>query len=615
LEGLVVSMPRRRDEQVAVTLRASGLGRVSLVVPDLPSPVALGDRLRVSAELRPPPGSRNPGGRDRAALLARHGVALEGWARAAPARLAPASPLSRVEAARMAFGREAARLLPAAEAAVVRAVGAGDESGLPAGLVESFARSGLVHVLSVSGLHLAVVVWAFWRLTLRLLLGLDAVALRVDARRWAAAICLPVVGLYSLATGGAVPTVRSGVGAALVLAAVLLRREARASGALALAALLLLAAEPGALGEISFQLSFASVAGLLLLSAPLRRRLPLRPDRSRAWGRASEAVLQAACASAAATLATAPLLALHFRRLSLLAVPANAVGLPLASALTVLATIAFLASAVAPALAPPVLHACRPLATALLAVNDAFAAPAWSTAGIASPGWLGVALASGLGISALALRGRARALCALGSCAALALPGPARRLAARQRGGLEVVFLSVGQGDASILRLPDGTAVLVDAGGDARGRHDPGGRDVLPLLRDMGVRRVAAAFLSHEHADHVLGLEAVAAALPVARIHGPRRAGAGSAPHGDERRNGPWSGCLPWRRSGPGRRCCSPASASRSWGRRPPRSSRPTTPPSCCASCTATPPSCSRATSRERARRRWWQGAGSVPMS
>jgi competence protein ComEC len=78
-----------------------------------------------------------------------------------------------------------------------------------------------------------------------------------------------------------------------------------------------------------------------------------------------------------------------------------------------------------------------------------------------------------------------------------------------------VIFVSVGHGDAALLRLPDGSAVLVDAGGSPGGGPDPGARDVVPLLRDLGVRRLAAAFVSHAHPDHALGLAAIAAAVPI----------------------------------------------------------------------------------------------------
>jgi competence protein ComEC len=87
----------------------------------------------------------------------------------------------------------------------------------------------------------------------------------------------------------------------------------------------------------------------------------------------------------------------------------------------------------------------------------------------------------------------------------------------------------VGQGDAALLRLPDGSAVLVDAGGAPDGGADPGARDVVPLLRDLGVRRLAAAFVSHPHPDHVLGLAAVTAAVPADRVFSNGDAGDGAS--------------------------------------------------------------------------------------
>jgi competence protein ComEC len=217
-----------------------------------------------------------------------------------------------------------------------------------------------------------------------------------------------VAAAYALATGASVPVLRSAVGAGLAFAALALGRRAGASQALAVAALVLLAVDPGAVGDVSFQLSFVSVLGLVALSGPLRTALPFHPDPERRLGRATEALLRAACASAAATIATAPLLALHFRSLSTVAVLANLVAIPVASALTVLAALAYLASAVAPPAAAPALALCGPLTTLFLRLNEAFATPRIAAVGVASPGWGGVAFAFGAGTLALVARGRAR---------------------------------------------------------------------------------------------------------------------------------------------------------------------------------------------------------------
>ncbi|HSB20345.1 MAG TPA: DNA internalization-related competence protein ComEC/Rec2 [Anaeromyxobacteraceae bacterium] len=525
LEGRVASVPERLRERTRFVLRERSGRLVMVLAPPCAWPLAWGDEVRVAAVVLAPDGARNPGGRDPAALLAARGIASVASARMPPARLAPPSPLSWLEEGRSRLAAAAGSALPPREAALVRAIGAGDRSALDPATEEAFGRSGLAHLLSVSGLHLAVVALGAWRGLRALLLRIDAVAARVDARRAAAALALPLAGLYALATGADVPVVRSALAAGLGFAGVLLDREAGALPAMALGLLAVLAAEPGALHDVSLQLSFASVAGLALLTRPVRQALPWRPAPGRA-GRAAEAVLASLAASLAAAMATAPLVALHFRRVSLLSPVANLVGVPVGSALTLSSAGAAVAAALWPPLALPFLWASWPLASLLLRASDLFAAPGAAAVGLASPGPLGVAV-SWLGLAgAFALRGRGRRVaCALLAVAGMAAAGPLRALAAARRGLLEVVFLSVGQGDATFLRLPDGAALLVDGGGDPRGRRDPGRRDVLPFLRDAGVRRLWLAAYSHPHADHLLGLVSAVAELPAERVLGNGRSG------------------------------------------------------------------------------------------
>jgi competence protein ComEC len=524
LEGPVVSVPERLDERARFLLRDAEGRLLEVTAPAADLPLAWGDRVRLSARLRSPSPPANPGGRDRAARDRARGIALEAFARDPPVRVAAPSALAALEAARTRFAALATAALPPREAALVRALGTGEQSALDPATMDAFARSGLVHILSLGGLHLAVVAFGTFSLLRRLLDRVEPLARRLEPRRAAAALALPLTLAYAFVTGAQVPMVRSSIGAACAFLGTLLDREGEALNTVCLAGLAILAAEPGALLDPSFQLSFASVAGLALLAGPLRRAIPFAPGAGRV-ARLAEPILRGACASAAATVATAPLVAFHFRRLSLAAVPANVAGVPVGAALTVLSALAGVASVASPALAAPLLWLCRPAAWLLLHIADAFAAPSWAAVGLASPGVGGALGCYGLGLAALRLRGAWRAAAAAAALAALLAPGALRALAARQRGDLEVVFLSVGQGDAAMLRLPDGAAVLVDAGGVGGGRYDPGARDVAPFLLDAGVRRVAAAFVSHPHSDHALGLPGVAAALPVERIFATGRAG------------------------------------------------------------------------------------------
>jgi len=530
LEGRLASVPDRLDDRVRFRLRTPDGRLLDAVAPPPPWPLALGDRVRLEASLRAPAGARNPGGRDPAARLAASGIGLQAFGAGPPVRIGPPSPLAWLERGRERFAAAAGAALPPAEAGLVRAIGTGDRAALLPETTASFARSGLAHVLAVSGLHLVVVAFGLERLLRALLLRVELVAERADPRRLAAALALPAALLYALATGGGVPVLRAAVAAAVAFGGALLDREASAANVLALAVLVLLGADPGGALDVSLQLSFAAVAGLVLWAGPLRRALPLPPPRPGSRrARLLEPLLSGACATIAASLATAPVLAVHFRQLPVLGVLANVAGVPLGSALTAVASLAAVAAAAWPPLAAPFLLAARPLATALIALSDAAAAPRGSVLGLASPGFCGAAGFAAAALLATRLRGPVRLLAAGAAAACLLLPGPLRAWAARVRGGLEVVFVSVGQGDSALLRLPDGSAVLVDGGGAPDGGADPGARDVVPLLRDLGVRRLAAVFVSHPHPDHVLGLAAVADAFPVDRTFSNGDGGAGEA--------------------------------------------------------------------------------------
>ena len=520
-----MSVPERLEERVRFTLRDVRGRLVLATAHPTPWPIALGDRLRMRARLRAPEHARNPGGRDRSADLADRGVALEAYASSVPVRMGRPSVLAALEVGRNRFGRAASATLPSREAGLVRAIATGDRSGVDPPTADAFARSGLAHLLSVSGLHLAVVALGAYRVLRWLLCRWDRLAARVDPRRVAAAAALPATVLYAIATGADVPVVRSALAACVGFGGVLLDREVDALNGIALAAMAVLAVEPGALRDPSFQLSFASVAGLALWTSPLRDALRVPRDTRSLLGRARETLLSAACASTAATLATAPIVACHFRRLGLLAVASNLVGVPIGSALTIVAAAAAAVCAFSAAAAAPLLFLCHPLAALLLRVNDVFAAPTWSTVGVGNPGFLAAAACYAALLVAWRKRGVPRVLAAGLAVAALFAPAAARRALANRRGGLEVTFLAVGQGDATAFLLPDGAAVLVDGGGEPRGRYDPGARDIVPWLRDVGVRRIAALFLSHPHPDHLLGLPAVAAAFPVERFFTSGRPG------------------------------------------------------------------------------------------
>ncbi len=307
-----------------------------------------------------------------------------------------------------------------------------------------------------------------------------------------------------------------------------------------LAAAATLALNPRATGDIGWQLSFAAVLGILAAAAPLARLFggPQPGARRRALS-------EAAALTVAATLATAPLMALHFGTVSVLALPANLLAVPAEAPVMWLGMLAAAVGQVSSAPVEPLTWLAGLLAGYIDQVAAWFAAPAWAqpSVGLGGP-WalagvyatLGSALAIGLRLAARrqGLRPAAppmRAPAALAGLATVAmiaavlvLTAPATRSA--PGGGLAITVLDVGQGDAILLAPRGGDPILVDAGPAAAG--------VAGELDRRGIDELAALVLTHSDSDHTGGAPAVlqgigATHLVVARADSAVRAAAAAA--------------------------------------------------------------------------------------
>ncbi len=496
-----------------------------------PIPWLGGERVLAEAKLKPVEPASNWGEDDHAAALWRKGLLFSGAFE--PSRALVLSPAprwrARLHAERRALAEQVRALAPSPEsAALFLTLAAGLRAELGDALEETFARSGLAHVLSVSGLHVAALALFALGALRRLLVRVWRRSHRFDARRVAAALSVPLVWAYVLYTGSQAPALRSAVMASLLLGAMALWRRSDALNALALAALGLLVADPSAIAELSLQLSFLAVLSLVLLSPALRQALPLAPPAPSTSGwrhrleRLREGALQSCCASVAVTVAGLPLIASTFHRLSLAGVLANLVALPLCGALTALAAGSAALHAVLPPLARPAIFCGVWASQALVAVAKGFAAVPLAAVEVPSFGGAAAALyAAGLLCFALG-RGRARWL-GLAAPAALLLALAPRWIAP---GGLTVTFLSVGHGDAIVVSSA-GRHALIDGGG-VPGGTDTGRRFVLPYLRELGIHQLALAALSHPHPDHALGLASALEQLPTERLWLPKGAGDGT---------------------------------------------------------------------------------------
>jgi competence protein ComEC len=468
-----------------------------------------GDRVLLWARLHRPPGKLNPGGRDRREALALRGIAIEGSAEVI-AILERGPALWRLlDELRARFSARARAVCSSSDrAALVAALAVADRSGLSAEAEDELSASGLVHLLASSGLHLAVVTLLLRFVGARLWLRTRWAA-SVRASAAGAALALPFAVLEVLLLGAPWPAVRAGFGAAHTLAGSALARRRDGLTALALGASACALFDPAATHDLALQLSVAGITGLLVLARPLREMLPiaLPPLGASLLRRAPEHMLRLGCATAAASLFTAPLLAAAFHRVSLVSAVANALALlpglaaiPIATALVVVDAL-------------PLWFVADGLAGFTLAAAEGFASLPFATLLLAAPGILAT-MVWYAGVLAFSRRAFRPALLA---AALLAISAAARAWPEEK---MRITFLAVGQGDAAIVQFPGRGAMLVDAGGDLRwpGRFDPGARDVIPALAELGVPRLDLVVLTHPHPDHAGGLLTVLRRVPVGEL-------------------------------------------------------------------------------------------------
>ena len=382
---------------------------------------------------------------------------------------------------------------------VLEAMVLGDQQGVPAGAVDDMRRSGLLHILAVSGENV-VLLCAMGSFLLTL------ARVRRDVR---SLVLIPFVIVYVVVTGATPSIVRAGVSGVVLLLANLSSRPTDGWFLWLVPGAFMLTINPNVVFDVSFQLSFAAVAGLLALGRPLTRLLRFLPS----WLGESAAI------TAAASLSTAPVSMATFGQASLVAVPANVVGGFVLGPIMFLGMLSVFAGFVWEGLAVP-LNVVAGLFTGFLLTVAAwfgglsFAVYQWHglTRGFLLVALLGAALVV---VAVLAHRadlslreffagsGRRRtfavAAVALVVIAFAVAPAPpsAPRLPT-------LTVLSVGEGAAALLQEPHGPTVLIDAGP----------APLAGCLRRHGVRRIDLLILSHGHSDHTAGLSDVLGSIP-----------------------------------------------------------------------------------------------------
>jgi len=525
-----------------------------------PTVLHYGQRIRFQAPLHLPRNYGNPGAMDTRGYLRRQGIDALASTRALEIELLDGRGGSRpgawLAAVRRSLLAQMNLLWGPRDGAVLAAMLIGEHSLIDRETRQDFQRTGTYHILVVSGMNVGLMAFPVFWLLRRLRLGEGVTTV----------VTMLVTGAYTLLTDMGTPVLRAAFMLWIYLLARLFYRDSRAPlNAMGIAALVLLMLDPRALFDASFQMTFLAVLaiggiGMPLLERtlePYRRalwlldsadydvqlqprlaqwRLDLRlisgrlaqfipgrnPERAALWvvggaARAMVATLEVLLISALMQMAMVAPMAVYMHRAGLLAVPSNAVVVPLTAFLTPTAMVAVLLSYVSrlvawlPAtLTTLLLHGITGSVRLLGGMRA-------SEVRVATPPAASLLAFAAAFALAMILARRRRMLACAGLAAMLAASAwialiprtPQTRL-----GVLEVTALDVGQGDSLLVVTPQGRTLVVDAGGltgQPRSSFDLGEDVVSPYLWSRGVARLDAVAISHAHSDHIGGMRAVIA--------------------------------------------------------------------------------------------------------
>lgn len=524
VEGVIASRPVATPDGSSFVLRTTGVvsgnrsarasGSLLVYISSGDLSLARGDRIRFAARIVLPHRLGLPGEFDYPRYLSFQNIY-------ALARIATVDQIvlirgadkdslfRRIDLASRQIGNIIRVALPDNDvSSVLVALLLGDQKLIPDKLADAYTRAGVNHILSVSGFHVGIITYFIVQLVLLLATRFELLVLSCNLRRMVLLLTLPAMLLYLLLTGAAPATTRSVIMLATFIMALYVEREADPVNALLISAFVLLALNPPALFDISFQLSFIALWGIVIFVPHFMGKFhAIKPG----WPRST---LQFVASSCAASFVTVVPVLFVFNQASLNGIVSNFLIVPLLGYGAVLSGFCAL----------PFIYMNTSLAhLALWPAGKFVSVSNWLVMSFAE-----LPLIRFHGITYLDMLAFLAFMCVvtffrsrkLKAVLCMALPSLAiiSHVAAPSQadGRLHINMLSVGQAESLLVRTPAGITMLIDGGGYlSENRRDFGERILAPALFKLGVQRIDQMVLTHSHPDHIGGLPFIARMFPV----------------------------------------------------------------------------------------------------
>ncbi|MFQ5863313.1 MAG: DNA internalization-related competence protein ComEC/Rec2 [Candidatus Brocadiales bacterium] len=397
----------------------------------------------------------------------------------------------------------------------------GTREEIPWEVIENFKRTGTLHFLAISGLHVGILVLSIYPLLL--LLGVP--------KRIAVLLIIVLTSLYALLTGLKPPVLRATLMVIFIFGAYLVRRQWDFGSGIAAAVMSILIWNPSDLFNVGFQLSVSGVLGIVYLSPRIEsffwgdsllvERLQVEEEYPQLYHRLWPYLRASLCISLGAWIATSPLILYYFHRVVPLGAPLSVIIFPLIWTITVCGFVLLPVGLFSPLLASPVAYVAHGADIATKAIISIASSIPGCSFYSPAPSWPWL-----VGLYALAmpfmLRGVTRLRFGYIACLCLLVGNIylyghiIAGVLSRGDSALWLTGLDVGHGSCTLIQFPNGKNILYDTG--RRGWSDVGKRVIAPFLWHMGIRTIDAVVISHEDTDHYNGLPSLIERFRVRKV-------------------------------------------------------------------------------------------------